>query len=775
MKRILSFFVLASVLLASSCSLKEDFKGNDSEFATISMTLGGPESSATRAIGDGSSVDLLHYAVYDSDDQLIPALGKVIEVNKFPTQVDITLAKGQTYKIAFWAQNRSTDAYTITDGNVRNVTIKYAGYNNNDESRDAFFKTIEHTVTGDIALDVVLERPFAQINLGVTAEDWADAETAGISVEKSMVKISNAASALDLFNGQVGAGTEVVYALAEIPARSGEILTVEEVAYKYLSMNYILVNSQDATAPAQGLYGEGKELVNAEFTLEMADDQDQPVVVKVDNLPVQRNWRTNVIGRMLTGDISFNISLDPIFDGEENYPDNDEEALHFAALNGGEMTLTTDVELDAPLAIEANTIIDLGGHTLTGVVTVAKGAQATISNGKIINTDKSASGITSNGDLTLNNVDIESARHALRIESGNVVVNGGTYKVVPVSKSTLYALNVGDGASSVANVVIKGGTFIGPKGTIADSGGALTVKVGSTVKIEGGDFSGGKTKTLSNNGTLIISGGSFDQDPKNYVADGYKAILDGGKYYVVENDIDAIITNIDQFESVLADDSNSEIFLVKGEYTFPSNKFKAGKTLICEEGTVFTGNSKLNIKGSKVVNATFSNPSGTAVDQTINGVFEDCVFTGTNALRYCYAGEKVEFINCVFDGSTYGIHFDGGAREVKLIGCTISGFNAFAQAITSLSLENCTFKATGRSGYNGANLWCGATMTNCEFAFDNSVANEWIDCIKADGDYQFNNCTINGVNYTSSNYDFIDKIFSRNNAKVYINGEECQL
>ena len=762
MKKILSFLVLAGILLASSCSLKEDFKGNESEFAQVSFTIGGPNASATRAIGDGTSVDMLHYAIYDADDVLIRELGKAVDGVTFPTQVEITLAKGQTYKIAFWAQNSTCGAYSIENGDVRHVAISYDGYNN-DENRDAFFKTIEHTVTGDIALDVTLERPFAQINLGVTEEDWNDAALAGINVSQSKVSFSEAATGLDLFNGSVSGKAEVNYLLTNIPSESLYVdleKDGEKEAYRYLSLSYILVNADD------------KALVDAVFTL---DTNKEDVEVKVDNLPVQRNWRTNVIGRMLTGDITFNIDIDPIFDGEENYPDNEEEALHFAALNGGEMTLTTDVELDAPLAIEANTIIDLGGHTLTGVVTVAKGAQATISNGKIINTDKSASGITSNGDLTLNNVDIESARHALRIESGNVVVNGGTYKVVPVSKSTLYALNVGDGASSVANVVIKGGTFIGPKGTMADSGGALTVKVGSTVKIEGGDFSGGKTKTLSNNGTLIISGGSFDQDPKNYVADGYKAILDGGKYYVVENDIDAIITNIDQFESVLADDSNSEIFLVKGEYTFPSNKFKAGKTLICEEGTVFTGNSKLNIKGSKVVNATFSNPSGTAVDQTINGVFEDCVFTGTNALRYCYAGEKVEFINCVFDGSTYGIHFDGGAREVKLIGCTISGFNAFAQAITSLSLENCTFKATGRSGYNGANLWCGATMTNCEFAFDNSVANEWIDCIKADGDYQFNNCTINGVNYTSSNYDSIDKIFSRNNAKVYINGEECQL
>ncbi|MBQ5881855.1 MAG: hypothetical protein IIW70_03370, partial [Bacteroidales bacterium] len=238
MKRILSFFVLASVLLASSCSLKEDFKGNDSEFATISLTLGGPESSATRAIGDGLSVDLLHYAVYDSDDQLIPALGDVMQVSKFPTQVDITLAKGQTYKIAFWAQNRSTDAYTITDGDVRHVAIKYAGYNNNDESRDAFFKTIEHTVTGDIALDVVLERPFAQINLGVTEEDWNDAKVAGINVENSMVYISQAATGLDLFNGKViGNPAPVEYKMSEIPS---EFLYVDldknevKEAYRYL-------------------------------------------------------------------------------------------------------------------------------------------------------------------------------------------------------------------------------------------------------------------------------------------------------------------------------------------------------------------------------------------------------------------------------------------------------------------------------------------------------------------------------------------------------------
>ena len=550
MKRILSFFVLASVLLASSCSLKEDFKGNDSEFATISLTLGGPESSVTRAIGDGSSVNLLHYAIYDSDDQLIPALGKVIEVNKFPTTVDITLAKGQTYKIAFWAQNKSTNAYTITDGDVRHVAINYAGYNNNDESRDAFFKTIEHTVTGDIALDVVLERPFAQINLGVTAEDWADAETAGISVEKSMVKISNAASALDLFNGQVGAGTEVVYALAEIPALSGEILTVEEVAYKYLSMNYILVNSQDATAPAQGLYGEGKELVNAEFTLEMADDQDQPVVVKVDNLPVQRNWRTNVIGRMLTGDISFNISLDPIFDGEEIYPDTLEEELLFAAANGGKVTLTEDVTLTEPLIVKNNMTVNLNGKTITAALFAE-------SNGSINegDTDSYAFWVKSGANLTINgegNILTQPCNYSIAVwaEGGNVTINGGHYENQGEGSDLIYA-------SAAGNIIINGGTF---KACEKQAGVSGTNELYSALNLKGD----------GTNPSIVVYGGSFykfnpadnvSENPKhNFCAEGYVSVLNGDWYEVAKG---ARVVGEQNFKDALRD-SNQDV-VVLGE------------------------------------------------------------------------------------------------------------------------------------------------------------------------------------------------------------------
>ena len=219
-----------------------------------------------------------------------------------------------------------------------------------------------------------------------------------------------------------------------------------------------------------------------------------------------------------------------------------------------------------------------------------------------------------------------------------------------------------------------------------------------------------------------------------------------------------------------------KVYLSAGEYTMPAgSSFTKNTTLVCAEGTIFTGNSKLNINGATIIGATFSNPSGTAVDQTINGTFKGCKFEGANGARWCYAGETVVFEDCVFSGSTYGVHFDGGANDVIFRNCTISGFNALGGEIEMVTFEGCTFVGNGKSAYNGANLWGSAKMINCEFTFNGSTANEWIDCIGTDKTYEFTNCTINGVDYTNENYTDFDEIESRNHITVKINGVDCQM
>ena len=213
-----------------------------------------------------------------------------------------------------------------------------------------------------------------------------------------------------------------------------------------------------------------------------------------------------------------------------------------------------------------------------------------------------------------------------------------------------------------------------------------------------------------------------------------------------------------------------DVKLAAGNYTFPNSSMKAGQTLYCEEGTVFTGAS-LNANGATIVGATFKN---TAREITVNGIYKDCTFEGSNGLRYGYAGETVVFENCVFSGNTYGVHFDGGANEVLLKNCTLSGFNATGSALTLITFENCTFVGNGKSAYNGINLWGETVMTGCTFVFDGSSTYEWIDLCSADKNASFTNCVVDNGTTVENLSTVLGTALTKRNAssKIIIDGVE---
>lgn len=200
--------------------------------------------------------------------------------------------------------------------------------------------------------------------------------------------------------------------------------------------------------------------------------------------------------------------------------------------NGATVTLLRDATENITIADGATVVIDLGGKTLNGYIAPCNPASLTISNGSIKNTNAGYSAIEIKaGTLTLTNVNIESARHAVRIDGAvTATIDGGKYTLTSTS-GTRHAINV----SGAANVTIKAGTFVGPKGTAADSGSAVCVQSGAAVTIEGGNFSGGKNNTLVAAGALTVTGGTFDQDPTAYVATGYKAEENEGIFSVVKS------------------------------------------------------------------------------------------------------------------------------------------------------------------------------------------------------------------------------------------------
>ena len=217
------------------------------------------------------------------------------------------------------------------------------------------------------------------------------------------------------------------------------------------------------------------------------------------------------------------------------YPE-DAFDLQAALEKGGLVVLSEDITATEMLTVseDVEVVLDLNGKTLTGSLLAPK-ADLTVKNGTIKNPDANVSAIEINaGELMLNDVNIESARHAVRIDGAvEAVVDGGTYKVTDANVSH-HTINV----SGSAVVTIQNATIYGPAGTeYADANGGSAVQSRDTavVTIESGNFSGGVNSTLVGNapGNLVVTGGTFDQDPTAYVPEGCKVTDNGDGTWTV--------------------------------------------------------------------------------------------------------------------------------------------------------------------------------------------------------------------------------------------------
>lgn len=308
----LSAAAVSAILIFAGCSSSEDTEISPrSNEAIVSLEVQADVAASTRAISDGSGANKLFYRVFDKDGNVISDQLPLKQENASDLltghKVTLQLIKGQTYKIAFWAQNSACTAYSVDDN--MNVTVDYSGANN-DETRDAFFKTVDVAVTGDMNVDVTLKRPFAQINVGSTQKDWNDAVASGLTVTTSTVTVKDAATKLNIITGKVSDPEDVTYTASAIPAES--LLADADgdgtkETYHYLSMCYIL--------PDEATTGASKTTVSTAFTFAPETGKGNPVTLNegLQAIPVQRNYRTNIVGRILTGEVDFNVVVDPDF------------------------------------------------------------------------------------------------------------------------------------------------------------------------------------------------------------------------------------------------------------------------------------------------------------------------------------------------------------------------------------------------------------------------------------------------------------------------------
>ena len=287
-------------LLMTACSEEDNFRGQDGNVVTFSV---GVPQLATRAIGEGESANKLYWGVYDHNNVLLTEISNTAEGQDFSQSgtVQLTLAQDKEYSIIFWAANKDNSMCTV---NWTDRTMSVNPTAANQEAYDAFCAFVEiESVSGYAKRDVTLYRPFAQLNIGTA--DVEKAGKSGLTVQNTKVEIAGIPTLYRFVDGTTDYNMTLTY---DYPATAvsfnGESFPVN--GYDYLAMNYALVSAD-------------KELVTVKFTY--MDDDGQEHLRTYTSVPVQRNWRTNIYGNILTSEADFTVTIEPEFADDKNEND----------------------------------------------------------------------------------------------------------------------------------------------------------------------------------------------------------------------------------------------------------------------------------------------------------------------------------------------------------------------------------------------------------------------------------------------------------------------
>ena len=372
MKKVLFSTVAMSalMLMATSCADDQtsDLKAGAESTVTITAQL--PGDMGTRAFADGTKATELHYAVYEKGTTTRLAVCKKADGTKgqlegtatmtgLQTTISLQLTTGKEYDFVFWADAPGDNVYTFNSEN-QTVTVNYANAENNTDNLDAFFgqkKALK--VSGNISISQELRRPFAQINIGT--DDFDAAAAAGYTVSESTIGVATYKT-LNLLSEEVSDPVTATFVKKPIPTEDSKF-SVNSKDYKYLSMSYVLVPKDKETVDIAFDY----TLTNRTFT----------------NVPVQRNYRTNIFGSLLTNTANFNVVIAPGF--------NDPDYNHNVITASTQTELATAAQTpNAVIKLKESTTYTLPADVAEGVTfsgdetTVISIPQAIAHNGKTI-------------------------------------------------------------------------------------------------------------------------------------------------------------------------------------------------------------------------------------------------------------------------------------------------------------------------------------------------------------------------------------------------------
>ena len=651
MKNIFRFLMAVAVLFTASCAKEEISTSIAGGEVEVSFTANLADLGTRATYGTGNEVNTLRYKVYSNNEELTELCGsKPIGVNA-PCTVNLVLIKGMSYDILFWADNGS-NLYTINNGVV---SFSADGILANDESRDAFYAIRQNFNPANANSEnttISLKRPFAQLNAIVPnmteVGKSMDLDAPGAYIKSAIA--TTICTSFNPFTGEAGDETPAVVTFGKT--------NVQDFAEGHLSMNYLL-------APGH--------LVDVTFFFE---GEKFATKTTINNIPLKANYKTNVIGNLLTGATEFNVSIDANWNTAEHY-------IYEAFKNGGEVKLTENINIAETLVLEngKDVVLDLNGYNIT------------------VANDSDELGV---GD-------------AIIVKSGTLTIKGdGT---VTANTRAVWARGNGN-----AVINIEGGHFVGATKDFACE--VIYASGNGVINISGGTFEAVNEDTTSfaapqyavlnlhGNGAagcnIVVTGGSFKNfDPcdnvsenpkKNFCAAGYTAVQNGDWYEVgVDTTNYAYVTTKEELATALSGDK--DILLAPGvviEGTFAVNKNKTIMSLDPE--------NKATIKGR--VNIVSANPSFSNVkfdrNETDSNAAWNTAYGSSNCLQY-------KAVVMIYGDMTNSIKFEG-CEFYNNLGTHKS---AITNVACELLVDNCYFEGRSSAIYTQANV----SVTNSEFKY----------------------------------------------------------
>lgn len=669
-----TFAIAAMAVLAGACA-KEQVGSADGETVEMTFNVDVPETAiTTKGLSDSKDVDEVICQVFLSSDHTLLE-SKTVNFVDGKAKVSFSLVKGQRYDFAFWAQVKGTGYYDTS--NLTAVKIDYSKEKTkaNDANRVAFFDV----QTGKPALaktgKAILRRAFAQVNFGGVLDTTRP--DAIKKVLESRIIMTNLASTIDLFNtntiaGYTGNVENVTF--DKNPVISGEKLNVNGTDYQYFATVYVPAPTNE------------KILTDAVARLWL--DSGLSVDVKAPNVPIKRNYRTNILGNFFNDvEYGWTITIDDKFGGSDFTYD----AVSTGLAKGTTVTLSEDYKvlkdnwngINIPAGVES--VLNLNGHRFAnednGYTADAK--SALVVKGKL----------TINGDGTVfcegnttekQNVEKQPSNTCISVmEGGHLIINGGSYSVGTdfpgKCNSTIYVENVG----KAGKVEIYGGTFTNAQGSnghsfVLNQDDQLTEKC---ITVYGGTFIG-----------FNPADNESDGPHTNYVAEGYKSvkISESPETWQV---VDASKTISDQagLNSALGEASTGDYLkLPAGTYTLP----ELTKSV---EGVTFEG--KLGSDGNPLTVIDLASVAYTPSD---NGrPYKDVTFKNISFITWTdnYKGFR-HSENLLFEGCTFtGKHFAYGKetyKKCKFIQNVVD-YNIWTYGSEEITFNECLFDCQGKA------------------------------------------------------------------------------